>query len=124
MEQKDWEKYIQDRKRDYKKLGYIECPVFNNEKVYFNRYGLKHLMYKGRVPRQRDEVVKRFYLLPYVVAGLKSARNVISEEKRMKGNSHAYFWTLQHMVNNKTIRIILRRLGDNGSLHFFSIMSE
>ena len=104
---------------DYKKLGHTNCPPFGDEKIWFNNYGLDHLFYKGRIPRTIEEVIKRSILLLQVPALLKNVRSIHSEEKRTKGKSIAYFWT----IKEDGIRIILRRVND-GKLHFFSIMKE
>lgn len=122
--EKNWKEYIKGEEEKYKKLGHIKCPAFGNEEIYFNRYGFSHLVYKGRFPRPQDEVIKRFELLPYVIKALKNTKSICDEEKRTKGSLHAYFWTIRHRINNKTIRIILRRLGDTGTLHFLSVMAE
>lgn len=123
MSPEDWKEYINNEEEKYKKLGYIECPAFDGKKVYFNSHGLDHLIYKGRVPRSRDEVIKRFSLLPFACNILKNARNIYSEEKRVKEKSYAYFWTIKDNAGSRKIRIILRRL-NNGTIHFFSIMQE
>jgi hypothetical protein len=115
---------IESAKLEYKSIGYVECPAFDYEKVYFNRHGLKHLIYKGRIPRSLEEVTKRFNLIHYATSIIKKTNKIDNEEKRIMGDSTAYFWTIRNTINNHlTIRIILRRL-NNGVLHFFSIMSE
>jgi hypothetical protein len=114
---------IEQAKEKYKKIGYVICPAFDNEKIYFNHYGIKHLVFKGRIPRPKDEVSIRFQLLFFSYALLKKVYVVDGEEKRVKGESHAYFWTIRLKVNNIAVRMILRRL-NNGTIHFFSIMRE
>ncbi len=124
MSQENHKLFIQKVKEEYKKMGFVECPAFDNEKVYFNRHGLKHLIYKGRIPRSLEEVTKRFNLLHYATSIIKKTNKIDNEEKRTMIDSTAYFWTIRNTINNHlTIRIILRRL-NNGVLHFFSIMSE
>ncbi len=124
MSDKEWNEYLINEENKYKRFGNVECPAFSNEKVYFNDYGLRHIMYKDRIPRPRDEVVKRFNLLIYVPNILKRIKIVDNEEKSIKKQSIAYFWTIKHKVhNNLFVRIILRRL-NNGTIHFFSIMKE
>ena len=120
MQNKD---FIKLAKEEYKKIGYVECPAFSGEKVYFNHYGLDHLIFKGRIPRPKDQVIERFNLLNYAKNIIKNTKTVYDEERRTKGQSHAYFWTIKHSLRTINIRIILRRLND-GTLHFFSIMKE
>lgn len=124
MEREDWREYLKKEREKYKKIGPIKCPAFNNEEIYFNRYGFDHTVYKDGIPRPMDEVVKRFGLLPYVPNILKNLKSVDNEEKRTKDKSTAYFWTIKHQIHsNLRIRIIVRRL-KGGMLHFFSIMKE
>jgi hypothetical protein len=122
--QEDWKKYLHDEEEKYKRMGSIKCPAFNNEEIYFNDYGLNHLMYKGRFPRSREEVMKRFHVLSYLPNILRKIKSVDYEEKREKERSTAYFWTIKYKLHNDLkLRIIIRRL-NNGTLHFFSIMKE
>ncbi len=120
----DWKGYIKNKRDSYKKMKPISCPAFDNEKIYFNRYGFDHIVYKDGIPRPQGEVVKRFKLLEYVPNILGKVQTLSSGEKRTRGNSTAYFWAIQHKVGNLiSVRFIIRRL-NNGHLHFFSIMLE
>lgn len=124
MSQKNHKLFIQNTRKEYKKLGFVECPAFNNEKINFNHYGFDHILYKNGVPRPIEVVKDRLGLLSFVSNILKNIKNVDNEEKRIKDKSHAYFWTIKSFIKGKRIRIIIRRLGDNGLLHFFSVMNE
>ncbi len=124
MEDDNWWKYIKEEKNKYKKIGYIKCPAFSYEEIFFNYYGLNHLMYKNGILRSRNEIKERFGILPHALNILKRVRGVENEEKRVKDKSIAYFWTIKDTTNNQLrLRIIIRRL-NNGTLHFFSIMRE
>ncbi len=108
----------------YRNIGPIKCPAFNNEEIYFNRYGFDHIVYKAGIPRPIDEVANRFSLLTYVPNILKNLGSVDSEEKRIKSRSIGYFWTIKYSLHSGLrVRIIIRRLND-GQLHFYSIMDE
>lgn len=74
--------------------------------------------------RTKEEIIKRFSLVPYISNILRKIKSVDSEEKRVKEESIAYFWTIKYRVRGQLqVRIIIRRLND-GQLHFFSIMRE
>ncbi len=120
MSPEDWKKYIKNEKEKYKKLICVKCPAFGNEEVYFNNYGFDHIISKGRIPRPKEEVMDRFKLLPYAPNIIKNTKSVDNEERRTRGKSVAYFWTIK---SDSNIRIILRRL-NNGTIHFYSIMNE
>ena len=120
----DWSNYLKNEELKYKKLGCVICPAFNYEDVYFNNYGLHHLIYKGEKLRTKNEIMRRFKLLPYVLNILKKIKSVDDEERRSREKSFAYFWTIKYKVSDDLkLRIIVRRL-NNGTLHFFSVMSE
>lgn len=120
----DWRKYVITEKEKYKKLSHVECPAFGNEFIYFNYYGLNHIFYKSGILRSKKEIIDRCALLPYVPNILMNLRIIDGEEKRVKENSFAYFWTIKHQINPALrLRIIVRRL-NNGTLHFFSVMRE
>jgi hypothetical protein len=124
MEEKNWREYLKNEEIKYNRLGRIKCSAFGGEEIYFNHYGLHHLIYKGDKVRTKDEIIKRFSLILFAPNIIKKIKSVDKEEKRTKGKTHAYFWTIKHKVHhNLWIRIIIRRL-NNGTLHFFSIMKE
>lgn len=124
MISENWREYLINERKKYKKLTHIKCPAFNDEEVHFNRYGFDHIVFKEGIPRPQVEVRERFGLLLFLPNILKDLKHVDGEEKRIKNQSIAYFWTIKYRLNNRlNIRIILRRL-NNGTIHFFSIMKE
>jgi hypothetical protein len=124
MEKEIWKEYLKNEKERYKNLRYIECPAFNNERIYFNNYGFDHIIYKGKNQRPIKEVIERFKLLLYVPNILRKIKNVDREDKSIKDKSCAYFWTISYTLSSSlTIKIIIRRL-NNSPLHFFSVMRK
>jgi hypothetical protein len=87
----NWKDYLKNEETKYKKLGNIKCPAFNNEEIHFNYYGLRHIVYKGEKVRTKEEIIKRFGLMPYISNILKKAKSIDSEEKRVKKESVAYY---------------------------------
>ncbi len=120
----NWKNYLKFEKEKYNKIGYVKCPAFDNEKVYFNHYGIDHLIYKNGVPRSQNTVEGRFHLLKFVPKIIEGVKSIDKEEKRIRNKSYAYFWTIKQKIYGENIRIILRRLGNEGKLHFFSVMKE
>lgn len=81
-------------------------------------------MYKNGILRTKKEIIERFGLIIHIPNILKKIKSTNFEEKRIKGDSSAYFWTIKYRLHSDLrIRIILRRL-NNGKLHFFSVMRE
>lgn len=124
MEKENWKEYLKHEQIKYKRIGYVKCPAFNNEEIYFNHYGLHHLIYKGDRLRTKDKIIKRFRLIHYAPNILCKIKHTDHEEKRAQKQSFAYFWTIKYQIyHGLRVRIIIRRL-NNGTLHFFSIMRE
>ena len=119
----DWKRYIETKKAEYKKIGKTSCQAFNNEVVYFNKHGLAHLQWKGRVPRPRLEQKKRLDLLEDIIFTLTNQKEIEEYRFIIEGKSKVHFWELRGIATDKTFRIILRRK-NNGFLHFYSVFTE
>ena len=121
MLQEDHKTLIKKAKEEYRKIGYVECPAFSGERVYFNSYGFDHLIRKGREWRPINIQIERIKLLPYALIILRLNKHFVSHYKDMDERSHvAYFWSFIDVVNEKKIKIIVRQF-ENGTKHFFSI---
>lgn len=127
MDKENQEKFIEKAKSEYHKIGSVSCPAFDNDLIYFNKYGFKHLIRKGRKYREQDEQIWRLRLLPYAVVVLRNAKNIYRYKEDDNGKAKAYFWEFRAQVNivyrKITLCIILRKLG-NGKLHFFSVFDK
>jgi len=55
MRDNNFRDFISKTKKEYKNIGYIKCPAFRNENIYFNRHGFNHLIRKERKLRDRKE---------------------------------------------------------------------
>ncbi len=120
MLQDDHKKLIKKARDEYRKIGYVECPAFDGEKVYFNRYGFRHLIRKGKKLREIDEQLERLALLKHAEAIIRNSRNFKDFNKNNIGES-ADFWSLVHYINKTKITVIIRQI-KGGHKHFFSIM--
>jgi|SRR3989344_6254241 len=107
----------------YYRIKAIRCPAFNNEFIYFNKYGFHHLLYKGRVPRTNSEINERFSLLNLSIKIIKRSTLFSNYRESHIGKSKAYFWAIRGSENGKMLRIIIRKK-NNGKIHFFSLMKE
>ena len=111
----------------YYRLGNILCPAMNNERIYFNKYGLNHIFRKGRIPRSTREQIRRVGLLLYVEDVIRCAK-IITEYR--EGNnqplqrlSTARFWSLEKIIDNRKIIVVIRQI-NLGNKHFFSVIDE
>ena len=110
-------------KEEYYKIGSVPCPAFNNELVYFNKYGFNHLIRKGKYPRDRKEQLKRILILPYSLSIIKNSKYVSEYRINNIKNVCGYFWSVQGNINGFFLRVVIRQI-NSGSKHFFSIMYE
>ncbi len=123
MLDENWRKFIEEEKRKYNIIGQISCPAFPHEKVHFNKHGFKHLIWKGQKARVRTEQKERLALLPLVKSILENTTEISNYKEETLYGSKACFWSLKGTVEEKCLRIVLRKKND-GPLHFFSVMEE
>jgi len=122
--------YKKARKRAekiYSKIGTIQCPALNDI-ISFSKWGFKHLIYKGRIPRTRGEQKRRFVLLPYATQIIKNPQAIILyEEKEIeyKPNkiSQARFWAFVEEIKNCKVKVVIMQVGI-GNKKFCSIMGN
>lgn len=120
MSIRNWKKYIKKSKKDYKSIGYVECPAFSNDKIYFNKHGFRHLLRKGQDVRPISEQVRRLNLLGKVPKILKVSEYYLD----YRVVKDAQFWSIsQKHGKNRSIIIIIRQI-KNGPKHFFSVMDK
>jgi len=122
MLNKKHKEFIKNSKKEYGKIGYVECPAFNNEKVIFNNSGFNHLIRKGNELRPISVQIHRINLtIKYTKDILKSSKKYTTYLKNTNENFHiAYFWSFISKYDGLNIKIVVRQL-ENGPKHFFSI---
>ncbi len=117
--------YIKVAYEKYKKINYVECPAFTNEKVYFLKRGFRHLIWKGTKLRDIDEQIDRLSLLRYVPDILKSSNHFKDFNKNKLHNqqtgTRVNFWSFSGEYNQIKITVVIRQIND-GPKHFFSVM--
>ncbi len=123
MDQENWKEFLQKAKEDYYRIGSVPCPAFGGESVYFNRHGWNHLFRKGRKSRETKEQSSRIELVKYSEYILRRSSEIIEVRENITNGHKAYFWAIKRYVDNKCIRIVIRKL-NGGKKHFFSIMDD
>lgn len=116
------------RKLTYDRWGPLKCPLMGGETVYFNKAGFYHLTHDGH-NRYRTEADQRMRLnlLPYVRKVIKRAKHLSAEErvlppKENRFGKPVHFYEITHRFSEKkAISVVLRRIGDGGSLHYYSV---
>ena len=116
------------RKLDYDRWKPLKCPLMDGEIVCFNKAGFYHLTHDGH-NRYRTEADQRMRLnlLPYVRKVIKGAQRFTAKEKILppednKFGKPVHFYEITRRFNEKkAISVVLRRIGDGGQLHYYSV---
>ncbi len=123
MLDKKLEDFIKIARKEYKKIGYVECSAFSGEKIFFNKHGFNHLIRKKRKYRDKDEQIRRLALLPQAKIILISSKQFSTykiSDKDISMNSKARFWSFIGKLKGEKITVIVRQI-NSGNKHFFSI---
>ena len=131
MSSEGFKEFIKNAKDKYKKIGYVECPAFQGEKVYFNNKGFNHLLRKGRRFRLPAQQRRRICLLKYAPKILKesdlpeSHRKAcqIMTKKNVSAVSTAYFWSFKKVIHNRIVFVVVCQI-NNEPKNFLSVMDK
>ena len=105
------------------------------EKVIFPADGFNHIIFKKpRIEREKSAQLLRFKIL-YLAKELINISTTYQEfeelikefpvkkyNKKTKENKIVKYWGIIAIINNQKIKVIVRKIGDNGSLHFWSVI--
>lgn len=118
----------------YNNINSVFSPALK-DKITFNAEGFNHIIFKKkRSERERSSQLLRFNLIPLAkqLIELSTTHQEYEEgfkevslkrhKKRIIKNSPVKYWGIIAIINNKKIKVIIRKIGDNGSLHFWSII--
>jgi len=130
----NYQKLKSDAQNFYNSIGKVHSPVFNHE-IYFTSEGFNHIIFKSsRKERERSSQILRFKLLPLVVKLVKLSTtyqefeetikefNVESFGKRIMKSKVVKYWGIIAIIDGRKIKVIIRKIGDMGNLHFWSIV--
>lgn len=96
----------------------IFCPAFQEE-VHIDRIGWEHIM-KGKERRQ-EEIQQRIRNFGYIPQLLQKSFFYQDHQKMVKKSGIIYFYSVQGVINNKIIRLIIRQIGAQRK-HFYSLI--
>ena len=118
---------IEKYRSEYKKIS----PTYSKaigDKIHFNMYGFKHLIFKGKHRRENKAIMNRLVLIPLIVPVIRNCDEEIEirvrretiDGKRVRVTYHA----LEALVgkSNARVRVVTRKVGEKGSHFFQSIM--
>lgn len=130
----NYDKLRTDTQKYYSSIGRVHCPAFNQE-IAFGAEGFNHIIYtNARSERERPSQMLRFKLLPHAVKLIKTSTtyqefedtikefDVMSFKKRVKKSRPVKYWGIIGIIDGRKIKVIIRKIGDNGILHFWSVV--
>jgi hypothetical protein len=98
------------------------------EKVYFNMFGFKHLIFKGKHRRENKTLFNRLILIPLIVPVIKNCNREMEIRQRyevIRGKEvRVTYYALESKVGKGAVRVrvVTRKVGDKGKHYFQSIM--
>jgi len=118
----------------YNKINSVFSPALQS-KITFPSESFNHIIFKNpRTERERPSQILRFKLLPLAakLIGLSTTYQEYEEsssevvikrhKKRVKESRIIKYWGIIAILDNQKIKVILRKIGDNGLAHFWSII--
>jgi hypothetical protein len=117
MLQDDHRKLIKDAKEEYRMIGYVECPVLNNEKIYFTNKGFNHLIFRDGKFRPKRDQLRRLSLL-------KDSIDIIRNNKEYNKDRGEDFWSLSKSINNKLVTVVVLKLPNSDKKIFLSVFDK
>lgn len=115
--------FIREYKDQYAQIGHVKCPAFNNEKVVFHKYGLRHLIRKGRRLRKIPEIKTRLKSILLAKEVLSQNTQFSSRREYANNVSKVQFWSFDEIIGKAKFVTIVRQI-DNKPKHFFSIFKS
>ena len=130
----NYDKLRDDTQKFYANTRPVKSPTLN-EVVHFTAEGFNHIIFKGsRSERDRTSQIMRFKLLPRAIKLIEVATTYQEYEETIKQfwvKTHKHqvqkskpvkYWGIIGIIEGRKIKVILRKIGDNGQLHFWSIV--
>jgi hypothetical protein len=128
----------QDSKESAQKIYSNIRSVFSpalKEKVNFSADGFGHIIFKkNHAVREESSQILRFKLISRAktLVGLSTTYQEFEEttkefivkkyKKKVKENKRVKYWGIIAIIDNQKIKIIIRKIGENGSLQFWSVI--
>jgi len=130
----NYEKLRADAEQYYRGIGRRYSPALD-QYVQFPSEGFNHIVFKqARSERERSSQILRFKLLPLAVKLVELSTtyqeiettlrefDVKSHKKRVRKSKPVRYWGIIAIIDGRKIKVILRKIGDNGTLHFWSVV--
>lgn len=130
----NYAKLREDTERFYHGIGRVYSPALHQE-ISFTAEGFNHLIYKNsRSERERPSQMLRFKLLPLAakLVGMSTTYQEVEDtvrefevkqhKKRVRKTKAVRYWGIIAIIEGRKIKVIIRKIGDNGLAHFWSVV--
>jgi len=130
----NYQKIREDAASYYKTIGSVFSPALD-ENVTFSSEGFNHIVFNSpNSEREKSSQILRFKLLPLAckLVGLSTTHQEFEEtikefevkkhKKRVRVSKPVRYWGIIAIVEGRKIKVIIRKIGDSGSVHFWSIV--
>lgn len=127
MERLPTQDLIAKYRAEYVNLKPIQSTAIG-DKVYFNMYGFKHLIFKGKHRRDTKTIFNRLVLIPLIAPVIHNCdeeteirtRREMIDGKKVK----VIYYALEAHVGKDSVRVrvVTRKVGEKGKHYFQSIM--
>jgi len=134
IDSSDYEKLKCDCQKCYYANNVIFSPALR-EKIFFSAAGFNHIVFKNhRHEREKPSQILRFKLVPLAKKLIELSTTyqefeesikefqVKTRKKKIKQNKIVKYWGIIAIIDNRKIKVIVRSVGVNGNLHFWSII--
>lgn len=127
MDRLPMKEVIEKYKAVYKKLSPTHSRAIG-EKVYFNMFGFKHLIFKGKHRRENTAIMNRLVLIPLIVPVIHNCEEEVEIRVRREvidgKKVRVTYYALEALVGKSSarVRVVTRKVGSKGRHYFQSIM--
>ena len=86
-----FKKCLKQRKAWYKTIGSSECPIINNEKVFYTSKGFNHLKYDGSgKARTIRDYHRRLWVLPLSIKVIEKSTSIYEYKQKHLSDHHGH----------------------------------
>lgn len=127
MERLPTKDLIAKYRAEYKNLKPINSKAIG-DKVYFNMPGFKHLVFKGKHRRDSAAMFNRLVLVPLIAPVIHNCEEEVEIRIRREvidgKKVRVTYYALEALVGKDSVRVrvVTRKVGENGKHYFMSIM--
>jgi len=106
--------FIRKARQEYRAIGFILCPAFGNQPVYFTRKGFKHLVFKDGSYRPINDQKRRMNLLCKAFYILRSGKSFFSM---------VHLWSFAKEYDDKEVIVVVEQIDKRPKI-FLSVMDR